>query len=145
VASEDLADVEAVFTAHEIGRVPPENHAFLSDVAKSHWIGVLSNICAHPDRWVKTSGDAETFALFHHLEFSSTGRTIKPSRVFFEQVLRAAPKGRPILFDGDDINRDIVPAKAFGLGTAWIAKAGSSHPDADVVVERLADLATLHT
>jgi putative hydrolase of the HAD superfamily/5'-nucleotidase len=142
-AKPDVDALEEVFTVHEIGRVPAENHAFLRDLAKTHWIGVLSNICAHPDRWVKSSGDAETFALFDHLSFSSTGRAIKPSSVFFAEVLAAAPKGRPILFVGDDINRDIIPAKRLGLGTAWIAERGAAHPDADVVVEKLVDLALL--
>ena len=45
-----------------------------------------------------------------------------------------------VLFVGDSLERDIVPAKALGLATAWIAPAGSMHPAADVVVETLPDL-----
>jgi FMN phosphatase YigB (HAD superfamily) len=143
VAEEDLPDVEAVFTAHEIGTIPAENEVFLREVAKSHWIGVVSNICAHPDAWVPVSPNVETFRAFHCLVFSSEGRTIKPARAIFDRALAAAPKDKPILFVGDDLNRDIIPAKSLGLGTAWISKTGSKHPDADVVVERLTDLATL--
>lgn len=142
VAPEDLKELETVLAAHEIGTIPPENEAFLRDLSKTHWIGVVSNICSHPDAWVPASPNVETFRAFHHLVFSSEGRTIKPARAIFERALTAAPKGRPILFVGDDINRDIMPAKSLGLGTAWIAKLGSKHPDADIVVQKLTDLAT---
>ena len=139
----DLGDLETVFVAHEIGRIPEENQTFLRDLKRTHWIGVVSNICAHPDRWVSQSPDAETFRAFDHLVFSSEGRVIKPSLRIFERALAAVPAGKRVLFVGDNLQRDIIPAKSLGLGTAWIAPVASAHPDADVAVQRLTDLATL--
>jgi putative hydrolase of the HAD superfamily len=48
-----------------------------------------------------------------------------------------------VLFIGDSLERDIVPAKALGLSTAWIAPFGSAALAADVVVESLPELVHL--
>ena len=39
-----------------------------------------------------------------------------------------------VLFVGDSLERDIRPARALALSTAWVAPAGSSAPEADLVV-----------
>ena len=49
---EDLADLEMVYAAHEIGAVPPEHAAFLQRVAATHQLGIVSNICARPEPWL---------------------------------------------------------------------------------------------
>jgi putative hydrolase of the HAD superfamily len=73
--------------------------------------------------------------------FSSEGRTIKPSHTLCQRALADLPPGATVLFAGDSLDRDIIPAKALGMDTAWIAPAGSSHPAADIVIEGLPDLA----
>jgi putative hydrolase of the HAD superfamily len=85
--------------------------------------------------------DAETFRLFTALVFSSEGRSIKPSPAIFRRALGHFPSTTAMLFIGDSLERDVIPAKALGLSTVWIAPPGSAHPAADRVVERLPDLA----
>jgi putative hydrolase of the HAD superfamily len=80
-------------------------------------------------------------ALFKTVVFSSQGRSIKPSPRLFQQALSAFPENSAILFVGDSLERDIIPAKALGLSTAWIAPLGAADPAADVVVESLPALA----
>ena len=139
----DLPLLERVFAAHEIGCVPPEHSAFLARAATSHQLGIVSNICARPEPWLKLFAQANQLSLFTSIVFSSEGRAIKPSRTLFTRALADFPASSRVLFAGDSLERDIIPAKALGLATVWIAAPGSTHPDADRVITSLPDLATL--
>jgi putative hydrolase of the HAD superfamily len=137
----DVPVLERVFAAHEIGTVPSAHAEFLRAVASTHELGVVSNICARPSVWLRTCQSAAVFDLFSALVFSSESRSIKPSTALFSQALEKLSGAGPILFVGDSLERDIIPAKALGLGTAWIAPIGATHPAADRVVSSLPDLA----
>lgn len=143
-APEDqLVLLEEVFAAHEMGYVPAEHEGFLRSVAGTHHLGIVSNLCARPEPWLRLFRRTGLLPLFRTLAFSSEGRSIKPSRLFFERVLATLPSRDGVLFVGDSLERDVVPAKAMGLATAWIAPRGSEHPAADVVVPSLPKLGEL--
>ena len=74
------------------------------------------------------------------LVFSSEGRTIKPSPLIFQKALAQFGSDLPVLFIGDSLERDIIPAKALGLSTVWIAPEGAAHAAADYVVQSITDL-----
>ncbi len=64
--------------------------------------------------------------------FSSDTDSIKPSPLLFRRAiaeLGLAPAH--ILFVGDSLEADILPAKALGMGTAWVGAAAQPHPSAD--------------
>ena len=138
--AEDIALLERAFAVHEIGEVPPAHEETLRQLALTHDLGVVSNLCSHPDSWLRTCTSAEVFRFFQTLVFSSEGRSIKPSPAIFRRALAQFPAEVPILFVGDSLDRDIIPAKALGMSTAWIAPDGCSHPAADRVVRSLTDL-----
>ena len=138
---DDIPDLERLFAAHEIGHVPPTHAKFIATTAKTHSLGVVSNICAHPSTWLDTCASAGIFAAFKVLVFSSEGRSIKPSSVLFRRAMAAFPAESRILFVGDSLERDIIPAKALGMSTTWIAPRGSSHSAADRIVTSLPELA----
>lgn len=140
---EDLADLETVYAAHEIGFVPPAHAGFLRRVAATHQLGIVSNICGRPEPWLAALEADGLRGLFACTVFSSEGRSIKPSPRLFQRALRVVPPGARTLFTGDSLERDIIPAKALGLTTAWLAPQGSAHAAADVVVESLLDLEDL--
>ncbi len=139
----DVPVLERVFAAHEIGAVPRPHAEFLRSMARTHRLGVVSNICSHPQLWLKTCRSAAVFEVFTALVFSSEGRSIKPSAALFSRAVQMFAGAGPILFVGDSLERDIIPAKALGLATAWIAPAGSTHPAADRVVSSLPELTGL--
>lgn len=141
----DVLDLERVFTHHELGHVPPAHAEFLHKLARVHALGLVSNIWSPPGRWLSTFDDSGLLSLFKTIVFSSEGRSIKPSRLLFQRAMAAFPPGSATLFVGDDLQRDIIPAKALGLATAWIAPRGSADPAADVVVESLPMLADVVT
>ena len=136
----DNSILEAVIAVHELGSVPPEHDQFLRDVAKTHTLGIVSNLWSLPELWVTSLEKSGLHSLFEVLVFSSQGRSIKPSSLLFEQALAAIPRGSSVLFAGDSLERDIIPAKKLGLATAWIAPRGSTAQAADVIVESLAEL-----
>jgi HAD superfamily hydrolase (TIGR01549 family) len=139
-SAEDLTTLEQLFAAHEIGHVPPSHRDFLKHTATTHALGVVSNICSHPDLWLHAREASEVFGVFTALAFSSEGRSIKPSPTLFRRALASFPQDARVLFIGDSLERDIIPAKGLGLSTAWIAPPGSAHPAADRVVTSLPDL-----
>lgn len=137
---DDVALLEAVFAAHEIGEVPPAHAETLRQLAQTHELGVVSNLCSHPRSWLSTCASAPVFELFQTLVFSSEGRSVKPSPAIFRRALAHFPRETPILFIGDSLERDIIPAKSLGMATAWIAPDGCNHPAADCVVQSLTEL-----
>jgi len=139
-SADDLALLEQVFAAHEIGHVPKPHAQTLRQLAQTHKLGVVSNLCSHPKNWLATCASAEVFALFQTLVFSSEYRNIKPSPAIFRRALEHFAGEAPILFIGDSLERDIIPAKALGMSTAWIAADGCRHPAADCVIGSLTDL-----
>ena len=137
----EIPILERVFASHEIGQVPPDHEKFLRGIAESHKLGIVSNIWSLPDTWLAAFRDSGLDAIFKTIVFSSEGRSIKPSRRLFEQALAAFPSDSAILFVGDNLGRDIIPAKTLGLSTAWIAPPGSADSAADVVIDSLPRLA----
>lgn len=135
--------LESVFAAHEIGYVPDRHEAFLREIAKTHHLGIVSNLFARPEPWLASFRESGLLPVFKTLVFSSEERCIKPSSKLFQRALAELPPGAAVLFAGDSLERDILPAKALKLFTAWIAPAGSKHPAADVVVASLPELAEL--
>jgi FMN phosphatase YigB (HAD superfamily) len=133
--------LERLFAAHEQGDVPAAHAACLHGLARTHHLGVVSNLWARPEPWVASLRAAGLLSVFRTLVFSSEGRSIKPSSRIFERALRQLPPGSTILFAGDSLERDILPAKGLGLSTAWIAPPGLTHPAADVVAASLLELA----
>ncbi len=141
--TEEVPLLERTFAAHEMGHVPPECAAFLRAAATTHHLGIVSNLWARPEPWLEALRHNGVLPLFSTLVFSSHGHSIKPSRLLFERAQATLPRGASVLFVGDDLHRDIIPAKAMGWATAWIASAGSEHRDADVVVPSLSDLGSV--
>jgi FMN phosphatase YigB (HAD superfamily) len=142
-AGEDIALLERTFAAHEIGSVPRGHASCIERLSATHALGVVSNICAHPDLWLRICDSSGVFERFTALVFSSEGRSIKPSPALFRRAMALFPPHAPTLFVGDSLERDIIPAKALGMSTAWIAPLGSAHPAADRVIEGLPELLTL--
>jgi FMN phosphatase YigB (HAD superfamily) len=141
VEKSDLPTLEDVFATHELGYVPPSAEKFLRETALSHDLGIVSNIWSPPARWRAAFRESGLHTVFKTVVFSSEGRSIKPSRLIFERALAMFPTDAVVLFVGDSLERDIIPAKELGLFTAWIAPAGSAAPWADVVVDNLPALA----
>ncbi len=137
VHEDDISTLQRVFALHELGNIPPTHEIFLREAGLSHDLGVVSNIWSPPDLWLSSFRDSGILNLFRTIVFSSEGRSIKPSRLLFDRALVTLPPHSTTLFVGDSLDRDIIPAKALGLTTAWIAPLGSAHPAADVVVESL--------
>lgn len=141
----DCTILESVVALHELGSVPPLHEQCLRELATTHTLGIVSNLWSRPDRWISAFQKAGLLALFKTLVFSSRDRSIKPSKRLFQKALAAVPRDASVLFVGDSLERDIIPAKHLGLATAWIAPQGSAAGAADVIVESLLDLKQIGT
>lgn len=140
VEEEDCDILASVFEAHEIGRVPAAHAAWIRRTATTHKLGIVSNICGRPEPWRSYLNAEGLLGAFTYTLFSSDGRSIKPSARIFQRALAQFPADSRVLFVGDSLDRDIIPARALGLATVWLAPAPASHPAADMVVESLVDL-----
>lgn len=60
-SDDDLPILERLFAAHEIGQVPRAHADFIGRVAATHELGVVSNICSHPDLWLNSNSSAGVF------------------------------------------------------------------------------------
>jgi len=144
VESVDISLLAAVFSHHERGRVPPEFAACLKRLSLSHKLGVVSNIWAKQDPWLAEFESAGISDIWDTVVFSSDSRSMKPSPKLFQQALDVfnVPLSE-IVFVGDSLRVDVVPAKSIGLDTVWICPEAESHPLANLVVPSLLELERL--
>jgi putative hydrolase of the HAD superfamily len=137
----ELAALERVFAAHELGAVPPDYAACLRRFAAAAPIGIVSNIWARKDPWLAHFETAGVADLWRTLVFSSDGRNMKPSPALFRRAIaHLAMPPADILFIGDTLTADILPAKALGMTTAWVGPKAGPHPAADWTAGSLLEL-----
>lgn len=118
--------LELVIAKHEVGVVPKWAAQVILTLARSHRLGVVSNVWAPSHHWTPELCRSQVASVFECQVFSSDRKSIKPSHALFLQALRTldvSPK--EVLFVGDSLERDIGPAKALGMATCWIAAGGS--------------------
>jgi putative hydrolase of the HAD superfamily/5'-nucleotidase len=133
----ELFRLEQVFTLHERGSVPPDYAALLRRLSQTHQLGLVTNIWARKEAWLSEFERAGIADVFICRIFSSDSRSIKPSPTLFRRALQSFPTDSRVLFIGDSLHRDIVPAKALELATAWISTSGEVSPYADFILPSL--------
>lgn len=144
--AEHAAAIEDTVAEHELGVIPDERRDWLETLARSHRLGLVSDLWA-PARRVRERLAADGLgALFRSLVLSCEHGAVKPSPRLFRLALSelSADPART-LFVGDNYRRDIEGAAACGLATAWVSATGppGEAPAADRVVdsvERLAEI-----
>jgi len=136
----DTDGVVSVIAHHEVGHVPLWASDTLIHLSRTHAIGVVSNVWAPSSHWRAELERAGVAGACRCMVFSSDGGSIKPSPHLFQKAARAlSVEACDVLFVGDSLERDIRPAKALGMGTAWVASAGTDSC-ADVRVASIAEL-----
>lgn len=117
----ELPFLMKVFACHERGTVPESSAQVLLRLAKTHRLGLISNIWSPKPSWLdefKRAGIADTFDV---TVFSSDYRSVKPSATLFRVALhglRAHPD--ECLCIGDSLRCDMQGAAHVGMTTAWI-------------------------
>jgi HAD superfamily hydrolase (TIGR01549 family) len=132
--------LEKVFTAHELGRIPPAYAELLQRLSRSHQLGLVSNIWGSKQSWLAEFTRAGIKGLFAVEVFSSDSHSIKPSLVLFQKALQAFSASARILFVGDSLDRDMKPAKQLGLSTAWIGTTRTIPPNVDYIFSNLLEI-----
>lgn len=117
----DAARLHHVFAHHELGHVPDSHCHALRQLAKTHRLGLVSNLWSEKALFVRVFRQCHIHHLFETLVFSSDHSLIKPSPKLFEKAISQfnSPPHR-ILFVGDSPERDMAGAEALGLGTLLV-------------------------
>jgi putative hydrolase of the HAD superfamily len=145
-APAERAALERVFAAHELGAVPPDYAACLHRLAATAPLGIVSNIWARKDPWLSHLEAVGVGGLWRTQVFSSDSRSMKPSPALFRRALADLTAHDPsltpadVLFIGDTLTADILPAKALGMATAWVGPKAAAHPAADWAARSLLEL-----
>ncbi|MBU8546116.1 HAD family hydrolase [Roseomonas sp. ROY-5-3] len=133
--------LEAVIAKHEMDKIPERHAAALQRLAQTHRLGVVSNIWSHSGPWRDAFGALGLERTFEVVVFSSDHRSVKPSRRPFEIALRALDlMPGDVLFVGDDLLRDVVPARSLGIATLWIGNPDAAADQRDVADRIVKDL-----
>jgi HAD superfamily hydrolase (TIGR01509 family) len=139
--------LEQVIAAHEVGHVPLQYANALQTLARTHRLGIVSNIWSKKDLYISEFESVQVLNLFDVIVFSSDGPSMKPSRRLFDRAttgLGMSPSD--VIFVGDSLRCDVGGAASVGMATVWIDRHGSGvppggpQPDYDV-----ADLLELFT
>lgn len=137
---EAFSHIEWVIATHEVGTVPDWAARAINSLARSHALAVVSNVWAPSMHWNAEFARSGIAGAFRGLVFSSDLRAIKPSKRPFLEALRLVNQSpEEVLFVGDSLERDIIPAKALGMSTCWVAPSGES-TTADFQISTIAEL-----
>lgn len=120
--------LEQVFAYHECGTVPQECRQTLKKLAKTHRLGIISNVWCSSKYFFNKLKEDEVFELFDNIIISSDHGTVKPSRKIF--AMAAENFKRPpaeIVYIGDNYGRDIVGSANAGMRNIWVNRNGY-HP-----------------
>jgi putative hydrolase of the HAD superfamily/5'-nucleotidase len=133
-----------VFALHECGHVPGEFAVALHRLARTHRLGLISDIWSPKELFVAELDRAGVADLFETLVFSSDTTSVKPSAVLFERALAGfpdVPRAR-IAYVGDNFARDVLGARAAGLRTIWISASEppNGHHPPDLRVASLLEI-----
>ncbi|MEZ0486394.1 HAD family hydrolase [Fibrella aquatica] len=117
----DAPRLHNVFAHHELGHVPDRHCEALHQLAKTHRLGLVSNLWSEKALFVRVFRQCRIHHLFDTLVFSSDHSLVKPSPKIFQKALAHFdhPPHR-ILFIGDSPDRDMAGAEALGLGTLLV-------------------------
>jgi putative hydrolase of the HAD superfamily len=129
----ELVLLERVFARHEQGTVPPAYAELLRRLSRTHQLGIVSNIWSRKEPWLAEFERVGIADVFTCKIFSSDSRSIKPSPALLKTALQSFSPDAKVLFVGDNLERDIQPAKSIGLATAWLATTETASPYADYV------------
>ena len=129
LASHERDWIERVFATHELGRVPDDYAAALRRLARTHRLGLVSNIWSTKAPWLEELERAGVADLFTIIVFSSDSRSMKPSPRLLATALGAfdAPRDR-VVFVGYSLVADVAPASAAGISSVWINATGAPLP-----------------
>ena len=113
--------------------------------SRGYKIGIIANQNEGLEERLRSFGIFEYFDL---VVSSAEIGAAKPDKLIFEKALAMAGCAPcEALMVGDRLDNDIFPAKALGMGTAWIKSGLAAHQDdgfalgkADFIVGNLADL-----
>ena len=135
---EDLPDreqgiLERVIAVHETGRVPGAHAAVLRQLARSHRLGIVSNIWSRPPVFLEQIHEAGLENVFATKIFSSDLGVLKPCPRIFEKALEELGcEPRQTLFVGDNAVADIFGAAKVGIDGVWINARVKSFPVDDI-------------
>jgi HAD superfamily hydrolase (TIGR01549 family) len=133
--AEDMARVERIIAAHEIGEVSDLNAATLTALSKGFKLFVVSNLWSRGTPWREYLDTRLGASPFSGLIFSSDIAVNKPAPEMFEHALRlAATDPGNVAMVGDDLARDIRPAAALGMTTIWVSDTATNRSVADHVI-----------
>jgi FMN phosphatase YigB (HAD superfamily) len=128
----ELKLLERVMAQHEVGRVPDPYAGALRRLARTHRLGLVSNIWSRKDLYLEELTRAGVLDLFAATVFSSDGSSMKPSRKLFDEAVTAlaVPRSK-VVFVGDSLRFDVSGAAGAGLATVWIDRIGLGRRDGD--------------
>lgn len=124
----DLALLHDVFARHELGHVPDGHCQALRELAKTHRLGLVSNLWAGKVRFVEAFERCGIHDLFDSLVFSSDYSSIKPAPTLFRVVLGTlGVEPHQALFIGDSVERDMAGAAGMGMRAVLVGHAPAAN------------------
>lgn len=137
--------LERVIAVHEIGTIPDVYAQTLSDLAKTHRLGLVSDIWSRSEDFINELERTGVKRLFEIIVFSSDIGIVKPSAKIFQKAVDAFDVDKSkIVYIGDSLRRDVAGAKNFGISAIWIQHDNASAADItvqpDLIVSDLRDI-----
>jgi FMN phosphatase YigB (HAD superfamily) len=149
LSSSEVGLLDAVFAAHETGKIPDSHAEVVRQLRRTHRLGVVCNLWCEPglcrDEFRRTGIEG----LFETIVFSSDLGIVKPSPLIFREALKVfGVEASRVVFVGDDLARDIGGAKACGMAAVWIDRGRSTIDEMaarpDLVIKDLRELTGAH-
>lgn len=132
--------IEKVIGIHERGIVPKSHEMTIQNLAKTHQLGIISDIWTDSEYFYEVLNQLNLTPYFERIIFSSDVGAIKPSKKIFEIALENIDLPRSkILYIGDSLKRDIEGSKKVDIASVWISYGRKLEPQNNVVPNRIVE------
>jgi HAD superfamily hydrolase (TIGR01549 family) len=143
LSSNEKDIIEKVFAHFECGTVPEESRNILTELAKTHRLGLISNVWCYSRYYKDELRRSGVYDLFEIVLFSSDHGSIKPSPKLFNMAIKHfGVNPAEMIFIGDNYKRDVIGSINAGMKSVWVNLEGllADGVKADVEIKHIREL-----
>ncbi len=125
--------IAKAFATHECGEVPDKSKKVLTELSKSHKLGIIGNVWCEGYYFADKLKNAGVYDLFDIHIFSSDHGSIKPSLKLFDIAINHfGKKPSELVYIGDNYKRDVLGSKNAGINSVLIQNSPAGTITGDI-------------
>ena len=137
VSRQEMQEHMAKLDAHNFLSADVDLTKILKSLSKKYKLGIISNILKKSVTNVLAALCVPLNLFSYFVTVDNTTKSKPDAEPFLKAIELANCSPEEIIYVGDSLTKDIIPAKNVGLKTIWITKEPTDDPHADFIIADL--------